>query len=333
MLGRLFCLILILSNLGCDQLEKALSGKKAKNTANHIDPGPVMGTFNGDQSFITYRWENIPGNGWFPNVSPDGNYVGGGAAAVSVFDLRNRTVTSVGPGCYAARFLRQGVLTYLCYTSNSTATRMEALEGSWTPYATGDDPALVAGNQFEANNGHWASWLGSRGVAYDGIDLGYGYGVSQNGTWVGLAPNNNNDRLDMFNNAQFQGSVYPQSPMGEWDVLDGYAAYGGHGPTWGYSQRDGDVNLTLAPGGYEGSIQLIKIGDSIWVSTSAWDFAANTGYVLIRPWNDRAAIIVRGLVADSHVVFTGSEFVIATTTDQGILSVYKVPVNAPRYTF
>lgn len=334
MLGKLFILILILANIGCDQLEKAMGGKKAKTTANHIEPGPVRGTFAGDQSFITYSWINAPGNGWFANVSPDGNYVGSGFPGIQVADLRSKSIIPIqGGACYSARWIRPGVLTYVCNINDSNAYRMEALVGSWQPYQTSDTPSLVAGNQFQASDGHWASWLGGRGIAYDNMFLDSGYGVSQNETWVGFAPNNNNDQLMMYNNGQFHGSFYPQSAMGEWDVLDGRAAYGGHGPTWGYSEQDGDLDLTIAPGGYEGSVQLIRVGDSIWVATSAWVFAQNKGYVLIRPWNDRAAIIIQAEVADSHVVFNGSEFVVATTTDKGSLSVYKVPVNAPRYTF
>jgi hypothetical protein len=333
MLGKLFILILILSNIGCDQLGKMLGGKKAKTTAQHIEPGPVMGAFNGDQSFVTYKWENIPGNGWFPNVSPDGNYVGGGQGAIMVADLNARTTIPIQSGnCYAGRWIRPGVLTYINTITNDTAYRMEAIAGSWTPNRTNDDPALVAGNQFQASDGHWASWLGSRGVAYDGIDFGYGYGVSQNETWVGFAPNNNNTELLMFNNGQFVRSIYPQSPMGEFNVLDGRAVYGGHGPTWGWSPEGGDVNLSIL--NYEGSVQILRVGDALWVASSAWDFQANIGYVFIRPWGDRAAIVVRGVIAGSHVVFTGSEFAIATfEANNGTMSAYKVPVNAPRYTF
>lgn len=280
-------------------------------------------------------------NGWFPKISPDGTGVAFGQGDIYHVTLAAGTEQLIESGSvYAPGWIRQGVFTYQRVITSSSAHRVEVDVADMSPRVTTDDVNLVAGNSFGARDGHWASWLAGNPmrIAYDNllIDTGTGGALSLGDDgWLSYASTNDNQALKVWHLGQFVRE-YPTTatPLFESAVgAGGHVLYGGHGPVHGITPDGQDTDLTIAPGRYEGVGKVFEVAGAPWVATMAWVFATETGYVLLRPFGESAAIIVSLASVSLDVVVAGDSFVIASNDDKGRLTVLIVPVNAPRQRF
>jgi hypothetical protein len=119
-------------------------------------------------STLIFRYE---GDGHKARVSPEGDLVGWGDTNLNVVHVANPSVIwPVGEGRHL-RFLDNRRIVWL---KNFTATTAEMYWDDLMFFSggikeLGIDPSLIAGNDFEAANGHWASVLiQTRRLAYDG---------------------------------------------------------------------------------------------------------------------------------------------------------------------
>src|SRR5688572_5001717 len=118
-------------------------------------------------STLIFRFE---GDGHKPRVSPKGNLVAWGNTFLRVVDVANpAAIWPVGEG-RALRFLDNDHITWVKPTSNFTANLyhddLRFFSGGIKDEIA--DPSLVAGNDFDASNGHWASVLVSQNrLTYD----------------------------------------------------------------------------------------------------------------------------------------------------------------------
>ena len=278
----------------------------------------------------------LTNNGWFPHISPSGRYVTYGFGENWVVDLatgEERSFTMPNGQSFGGQWIKSDTYTFENTLSGASADRIEVKAGEWLAKKTNDDSSLVAGNTFvAAADGHWASWLASQNrIAYDNTALttGYGVAIGEDG-WVVDATSNEHTAIDVWHNRQKVASYVTQIPLQQWAVNKGHILYGGYGPVHGISPDGKDIDLTVTPWRGEGIGGIIFVDNKPWVYTSAWDNANNKGYTLIRPWGEKASIVIDGGAASLDVVYSNNEFVVASSGDKGQLKVIKVPANTQR---
>ncbi|MBI4452301.1 exo-alpha-sialidase [Candidatus Woesearchaeota archaeon] len=284
---------------------------------------------------ISFSWSpKLTDNGWFPRLSPDGIYVTYGFGENWVADLQTgeeRSLTIKKGESFNGYWIRPDTYTFLNIYSNAEADRYEVKVGEWIAKKTNDNPQLAAGNQFVAADGHWASYLASNGrIAYDNNEVATDVGgtLSVSDDWIVHASDKDNTAIQVWRNGQKSATYIPKTPLHGMSVNKGYIVYGGYGPVHGISPDGQDMDLTATPWRKEGIGGVVFANNQPWVYTLTWNDAQNKGYILIRPWGEKASIVIEAAAVSVHIVYVNNEFVIAYNSDKGQLSVVKVPVNS-----
>ena len=273
--------------------------------------------------------------GRFPQLSSDGRYVVYGFGQVWAADLQTGEEKNLGAGV-AGNWISDDTLTFVrdySTPTKSNADRYEVKVGEWIAKKTNDDPTLVAGNEFVAADGHWASYLARNRLVYDGrvlVASGGGGKLSISQNLLAYAKDSDNTAINLWQDGQLTNTYPAKTPIFEINVNMGYIAYGGLGPIHGIAPNGQDIDLTVIPWRSEAHGQVVFVNGQAWVASSAWDDANNRGLILLRPWGEKASIVIEGGAAALSVVYANNEFVIATNNDRGQLKVVKVPANAQR---
>ena len=301
------------------------------------NPGPPAqpqgGACEGGGAPMFPPYEGVEPNGWFPKVSPDARYVAFGFGKLTVLDVAARKEKVVDPGsAFSVAWIRPGVITWLREKTNETADRYEASAPDFVPVRASGDPGTVGGGELVAGDGHWASWLAGRAmrVAYDNRVLasGVGGGVDTSRGVVVHAKDGENSAISVWRDGVKLRDLPVKTPMHELTINRGYIVYGGYGPIHGISPTGQDVDLTLAPGRFEGAAKAFFVQDRPWVASAGWSHGQNRGWIMLRPWGARAAVILPGGASGLSAAADGCTIVVARCTDKGALTVFSASANA-----
>ncbi len=262
-------------------------------------------------------------NGKNPQLSPDGRFVTYGFGENWVADLENGEERTFGTG-HNGWWIANDKYTYIKELTGSGTQRYEVKIGEWISNLVNDDSSLVAGNQFVAADGHWASWLSGNGrIAYDnevlGTDLGGQIWVSENQL---VHSSTNKDEILVYTNKQNTKTYTSQVTVNELRTNKGYIVYGGLGPMHGITPDGQDVDLTIAPWRIENFGQVFFVDNAPWVASSTFDTTNQKGYIMLRPWGQNDGILVEANVTFGlHVVYYNNNFVVAYSDNNGKLNV------------
>jgi hypothetical protein len=291
-----------------------------------------------DESFILTRWRAGIRNGWFPRLSNDGRYVAFGFGGMAVADLTTGQETVLHPNnAFSANWIRPGVLTYIreADARGNIAERYEVNAGEWIPRRQDEDPSIVSGNIFAAADGHWASYLGLGGrISFDGRVLMTGAqgALATSRGWVVHVTGD-----EKFINVWIDGVLsraHPAlTPVHQMTINSGYIAYGGYGPVRAITPQGQDINVSIAPWGWEGTGQFFFVNGQPWIATATWANHLQKGYILLRPFGETRPIIIEGDVAGMHVTAIGDIIHLAFNDPLGVLQVLTFKASAPRQWF
>ncbi len=287
-------------------------------------------------------------NGWWPRLSPDGRFVSYGNWGESwVTDLQTgtnydfRSPPNVGANgtCISGYWITPTKLTFVCTSDAIPGNNMYRYEVDFTggtpstPVQTTDNVSLVAGNTFVARDGNWASWLalGFR-LAKNNVAIGTSGGnISLSNNELVGSCDNSNAQLCVWNGASISRRYSPRVPPFNTATTDSYIMYGGYGPVRGITPTGTDVDLRLSSNVIEGVGKIITVNGEYWAVTSAFS-SAGEGYIFLRPWGSRSAVVVQAGASSLDVVVSGTNFIIAYNNDRGGLQVLTVPINSTRTT-
>lgn len=297
-------------------------------------------------------------NGWWPRLSPDGRYVAYGNWGESWvtdmqtgqnYDFRNPAdLAGISHRCIAGQWITPTKITFVCESSNLSGDNMYRYEvdlasATPAPIRTADDTSLVAGSQFVARDGHWASWIAnaSMRLAKDNqlVATGVGGTMDISGNLMVHSCTTANNSLCLRTGTSITRTYNAQVPVSQAAITDAYIIYGGYGPIRGITPTGVDTNLRLSTSYSEGggksagimngsSAQVILVNGAYWVASSAW--GAGGEYIFLRPWGSTNTIVVAAGAASLDVAVSGTNFVIAYNDARGILRVVTVPINSPR---
>src|SRR5262245_23768162 len=105
----------------------------------------------------------VPGNGWYPQISPSGRYVACGAGSVQVFDRLTNQITQIGQGYLGGWF--DATTLYFLQGDSASARLCKAVAPGFVPAALGwTGPS----NECRVRDGHWSIAVNSKRVTYDG---------------------------------------------------------------------------------------------------------------------------------------------------------------------
>lgn len=295
-------------------------------------------------------------NGWWPRLSPDGRYVAYGNWGESWVtdlqtgesrDLRNPAdLAGIEHRCIAGQWITPTKLTFTCESSNiggDNQYRYEVTVGEWTPRRTTENTGLVAGSQFVARDGHWASYLAnaSARLAKDNqlVATGVGGAMDISGDQIIHACTTSYTSLCLRTGTTLTRTFSTQVPISQSAITNGYIIYGGYGPIRGITPSGTDTNLRISNSYSEGagksmgimngsSAQVIVVNGTYWVASAAWGAGGN--YIFLRPWGSKTAIVVQADASSIDVAVSGNNFIIAYNDARGIMAVLTVPINSPR---
>lgn len=113
---------------------------------------------------ITKLFE-FEGDGWWPRVSRDARKVCFGNGLSRVFDVETGKIWSAFPA-RQSRWITDDIVTCTVEIDTLHAKRFERSESSISDKE--DNPSLVAGNDFDADSGHWLSCIAAGRLVIDG---------------------------------------------------------------------------------------------------------------------------------------------------------------------
>jgi len=282
-------------------------------------------------------------NGWWPELSPDGRYVAYGNWGESwITDLKTKKNYDFshpaglpnGASCYGAQWYKSNIARFVCELpgNQDKFSSYTVKVGEWVARKTADDPSLAAGNQGEAQDGHWASYLAKGGrIAKDNRVLATNVGgaVAISGNYLIHACTNENNTICIWNGARLIKRIKPKTniPFGM-DIYNNYISFGlGH--VTGIDPKGREVSLaTVSNRMNESSPKIFPVKNSPWVVTQPWN--DKLMFILLRPWGDRASIAVEGAGSWISVVYVNNSFVVAYCSDKGALTVKTIPASSPR---
>jgi hypothetical protein len=307
---------------------------------------------------ITTWAPTLTTNGWWPRLSPDGRYVAYGNWGESwvtdlqtgqSYDLRNPAdLVGTQHRCIAGQWITPTKLTFPCESSNLAADNMYRYEvdfasGTPTPVRVSDNTGLVAGSQFVARDGHWASWIAnaSMRLAKDNqlVATGVGGTMDISGDQIVHACDTTYSTICLRTGTSITRTFSAQAAVSQAAITDGYIIYGGYGPIRGITPTGVDTNLRLSTSYSEGggksagimngsSAQVLLVNGTYWVASSAW--GAGGEYIFLRPWGSATAIVISAAASSLDVAVSGNNFVIAYNDARGIMSVVTVPISSTR---
>lgn len=285
-------------------------------------------------------------NGWFPKVSPCGDWVAYGFGAVSVVNVRTHKEKLVKEGdSFVSGWVRAGTMRYLKSTGNATADPFTASSPGFSGKKTKDKPELAAGNFHAAADGHWASVLGGR-LAYDNKQLQTGAGnvVDTSNGWLVTAVDNSHAALRVWRNGKKKADYPVKVPMTELSIRNGWIAYGpSGGPIHGITPGGADSDVSAAPPGYiEYKPDVFFVGTGShkgpWIATMICSKAgavATDGsgcWTMLRPWGFKRGIVLDEGAAGLSAVENRGRIVLARCDDKGRGQVDVVNVTDDLYT-
>ncbi len=298
-------------------------------------------------------------NGWWPQISPDGRYVSYGNWGESwVTDLQtgqnydfSKADGSLPDGsrCIAGNWIEGDTLSFVCEIGSfenqgkDGFDRFEVKVGEWIAHKTSDDPMLVNGNNEDAADGHWISYLASSPsrLAADNAVLATGTGGiprTSQGKFAYMC--NNDNTVICVNDGTNPVKTYSagNGAVGM-DFLNGYILYSQAVSTYGRELHGIDpsgknLNFTVSPWGGESAPNLFTVNGQIWMASQDCDSsAANANcYTFLRPWGSIAVISVKSAGVLGSVVDTDGNIMLAEYSDKGVLTILTVPDNSPRST-
>ena len=304
------------------------------NTGGAGNPGPNVPTVT-----PTSSWQpSLTTDNWYPQLSPDGNNVTYGNLRTWIAEPSTNTQIDITPTgesrCWGGYWIQPTTITFYCEAPNLMGHRYEATKASgWNPVLTADNPNLVAGNQFTAADGHWASFLaGAAGrLVRDNVVLvasGAGGGVSISGNQLIHACDNNGATICLRQGTSLLKTITPQVPNNFMTLNTGYIAYGNSTAIRGINPVGGDINLKLSPLISEWVNKIIFVNGVAWVVTQGE--AGTSGYIFLRPWGSMTAIAIAPGGQHISVAISGTDFVIASNNGVGRMTLITVPINSPR---
>jgi hypothetical protein len=280
-----------------------------------------------------YRFE---GDGWWPRLSPD-------AEAVCFGNLESRA-WHIGGGVWPAvtgrqsRFIRPGVVTFTFELDPQHAQRWERDLRTGALTLMADDPALVAGNDFDAANGSWASVISGGRLCIDGVVHAGRYGGLQMAGDLVVAVQ------DQTRYAVFErGISRPPRPCPDRAnnfrmTLPGLITSGYFWDSTLLHVPSGLVDdITLTPWRREGPPVLVDVDGATW----AWTFTETPSGRLavvgmpLRPWHqqDFHAVALPDWDASSWLEVRWDprrrHFLLAGSSDRGALEVWTVSIDHP----
>jgi len=285
---------------------------------------------------------NFVGDGWWPELNETCEYVGFGGGGVTAAPPTVRIVR-LSDGVTLGQFSGAGLswigrytFTFIQSTGPVTAIRFSgeiAPNGTLTVQQTNDNPSLVAGNEFGAANGHWASYLDLfKRLTVDGRPFLYNVrGIALTGTLlltVDVARNQflvvNASTLQTVRRVPFPATA------NQWDISNGgIISYGYWGPSMAIDTAGGVHDISVVPWGKEGVAKIVHLPNGeIWVASNSFQESTQKPLVALRPWGEShkgGKCIPLWDVAASHISFgyrqETNEIIIATCDDHGVLQV------------
>ena len=202
---------------------------------------------------------------------------------------------------------------------------------------------LVNGNNEDAADGHWISYLASSPsrLAADNAVLATGTGGiprTSQGKFAYMC--NNDNTVICVNDGTNPVKTYSagNGAVGM-DFLNGYILYSQAVSTYGRELHGIDpsgknLNVTVSPWGGESAPNLFTVNGQIWMASQDCDSsAANANcYTFLRPWGSIAVISVKSAGVLGSVVDTDGNIMLAEYSDKGVLTILTVPDNSPRST-
>ena len=289
-------------------------------------------------------------NGWWAQVSPDGQYVSygnWGESWVTNVDTKQTWDFSKPAGlptggnarCIAGQWIATSTLTFVCELEDRGVGgfyRYEVQVGEWIARKTNDDPNLVLSSWIVAVDGHWTSYLGGR-IAQDNKVVASGVGAAMSVSYDEIvhACDNTNAEICVRNSSGTLLRKYQtRTPNFGTATKNGYIVYGGYGPVHGITPTGIDTDFTVAPWRQEwiGPGGIIRVGNTSWVGTVSWDNYTGNGFVFLRPWGDTRVLAIVGDAVGASVAYRNNEFVIAYFSDVGKMYLVTVPTNSQRQT-
>lgn len=279
-------------------------------------------------------------NGWWPKVSPDGEWVAYGNHAVSVINVRTRQEKFLKEGClYPDGWIGRGVLRV---TSRCDGSAYRFSVPDFEAVATGDNPGLVKGNFGDADDGHWASNLGGR-IVYDGKVLvpggagGAGGGATDlSADWLVFPKTNDNLEISVWKNGSHMCDYKARGGYNELSVTGGYIVYGRGIPTMGITPGGKEVPLSVTSSRFnEALAKVFFVGTKQrrpWVASVLWEGRGDIGFTFLRPWGRQEGIVLDGCAACLSVVERCGRVVVARSDDKGKLTISVLPMNTAKTT-
>jgi hypothetical protein len=304
-------------------------------------------------------WTPTQPNGWNAHLCIVGEriLVLYGTAVVFVAELTTdlrliaeRQISAPGLHSMPAGWIMPGVACWTSTLSNHRAQRFECLvddsfdRPDWSPalwtVTSPTDPGMDAGNETVADGGHYAAYLSdARRVSLDGGVLRQpsGGALAMCWPWVCHAETNDNVALSIYASGSLDGRLATAIPLHVSRIgPDGTIMYGGDGPVHAaFVETPQHGSILIAPDRWEGPDQVFDVAGSTWAMTRD-----SSGWLLIRPLpmflgfatpDEKKAIQVdAGAVGARLAVLDHREFVIASWSDKGRLTVRKVEIDSPR---
>lgn len=300
-------------------------------------------------------------NGWWPRISPNGRYVAYGDFPESwVTDLQTGVnydfstpadLVGITHMCIGGQWITPTRLTFVCESNDLPRDNMYRYEVDFSgptpglPVRTTENTSIIAGNEFVARDGHWASFIAnaSMRLAKDNqiVATGVGGATDISGSQVVHACDNTNAMICLRTGTTLTRTFGTLAPLNQMTMTAGYIVYGGYGPVRGITPLGNDVNLRLSPNFNEGggrsqgirtgsAAQIVLVNGTYWVATVAWDPIGGGAYIFLRPWGSNTAIVLNAPAVSLDVQVVGTNFIIGYNNDRGGMAVITVPINSPR---
>jgi hypothetical protein len=296
-------------------------------------------------STLVYRYDD--GDGHYPLVSPDGNLVAWGNKQLRVISVENPSdIWSIGEG-KDIRFIGDDILTWVNILSATTARRFVGTHSGKQSFPTFDDERLVAGNDFEASRGSWASVLiETRRLAVNNREWFLGVrAVRMCGSYMlTIEQRGAHEVFAVYFDGQFQREHALPANANRFRISElGWITFGYYGLCGLITPEGGIYDITVTPWLQEHVARIVHLPDgNVW----AWNATVTPNgnpLVLGRPlrfntelrrWYSDATCVQLPFPAELvDAVFKNGNFIVAGSANLGTvtpLEVHRVNENHPR---